>query len=130
MRRLKTQWPNSYGSERLALIWHRFKDTANHVFTALVTGALNSLRSPPLADDLSKLEQEYTRNEAQLRIQMRHDISFGRQIEELAKNNRTADPEFVQGCLKLLRDRQNGKLTEEQFLQGCDYFDQIANRRT
>lgn len=42
------------------------------------------------------------------------------------KNTGSASKEFVDKCLELLRSRLDGKITMEQFLQGCDWLDASA----
>lgn len=47
-------------------------------------------------------------------------------MQEAARTNRTADPEFVKACTKLLKDKLTGALTHDQFLEGCHLLDVAA----
>lgn len=125
--RLRTQWPHSYGDERVAILWRAFQRVSITDFADAVTECLASHRSAPLAKEVDKEIQEVQRRNAQDRIY--RGLGAARPMDPLvsaALENKTADPEFVKACMKLLRDKQNGVITHEQFLQGCDYLDQVA----
>lgn len=49
-------------------------------------------------------------------------------VQTAARANRKADTEYVKLCVKLLRDRLSGKLDQKQFLEGCDYLQEVASQ--
>jgi len=132
LARLKSQWPNSYGDERSARIWTVFKDVMDDTFTGMIDIAIDRMRQAPLADDLGKFEQEVKNREFQNRVSYGAGRSqFGQVIGDAEKaNNKTksADPDFVKACIKLLKDKTEGRITKAQFLEGCDALDQLAKQ--
>lgn len=45
-------------------------------------------------------------------------------------NNRkmSADPEFVRKCQELFKEKMDGKVTENQFVEGCSFYEKISRR--
>lgn len=123
--RLKTQWPHSYGDERIARIWEVFKGIADEIFVQITNMAIDTLRTAPLCEELGKLELE-VRKQAQV-TRSRHDSNMGSILLQSAKDNKVADRDFVHACLKHLQDKLEYKITHEQFLAGCDEIQKIAD---
>lgn len=128
MGRLRSEWPNSYGDERVKILWDHFKMETDAKFLRMVTRALGTLRSAPLVPELLKIQEDIT-TEDKNRERDRYlgDASFQGVMAHAAKNNKRADPEFVKQCMKLLKDKLDGRITHEQFLQGCDLLDIAAS---
>ena len=130
LNRLKSQWSNSYGPERVARMWKGLKGLSEAFFAEIVDEALDTCRSAPLMEDFGKLEIEVGKRRAQGRI---YD-SFSRAgspadaLEEAARNNKTADPEFVKACMRLMKDKEDGRISSEQFFQMCDELDRLADQ--
>jgi len=126
--RLKKQWPNSYGDERSARIWAVFKDLDDGTFVSMVDTAIDRMRQAPLAEDLSRLEAEVRNRDLQNRVSSGlGGPSFAAPLQQAARKS-SADPDFVKACLKLLRDKDTGRNTMAQFLEGCDALDQLARQ--
>jgi len=124
IQRLSSQWKNSYGPERKALLWEAFKNETDETFTDAVSECLGTLRGAPLVEDLSKACQNAkTRHFKQAHYTEKSVLG---EMYSLASKNRTADRDFVAQCLRLLTDYQNRKITKAQFEQGCDLLDQAA----
>lgn len=126
IKRLLSQWPHSYGAERLALIWITFKDVSNFDFRDAITDCLCTCRSAPLIDDLSKSVQK-AKNHYFERERIKSADSIG-YLEGLSQENKMCDPEFVLRCLKHLNDFHEEKIIKEVFSAGCDVLDQIADQ--
>jgi len=130
--RLKSQWPSSYGEERLKLIWEMYAKVDASTFERIVTLALNSQRSAPLAEDLARLENEVKNR----RVQERFYDGFSSQASPMqvlaraAQNNKTADKDYVKACMRLAMEKFAGKITLEQFEKMCDELDHVAFQLT
>jgi len=124
IKRLKTQWPHAYGEERIKILWAAFKDVANFDFRDAVTHCLGSSKSAPLVLELEKAVQ-IARNNYYSSKRLEEANVMGA-LESAADNNTTADPEFVDRCLKLLDDLYQKKITKKQFDEGCDLLDQAS----
>lgn len=125
--RLKTQWPNTFGVERLKRLWETFKGLPLPVFSDMVDMAVDTMRAAPLVDDLCRFETEVKKRHAQSRVYDSYSSrGYPEQISEAARANKTADKEFVAACQKLLNQRWRGEITYAQFQEGCDALDQMA----
>lgn len=128
--RIRSQWANAYGEERLKRIWATYgKSVSDDLFEEMVDMALDTMRSAPLADDFAKFEIECAKRRASSRV---YDglgaTGFSGVMRDAAKNNKAADPEFVKLCVKLWNDKVTGKVNHKQFLEGCDALDQYARQ--
>lgn len=129
IERLRSQWHGAYGPERLALLWHAWERVDDGVFTDVVDRALITQRAAPLAEDLARIEGELREERARARLGSTPGEAIGGiwgQMQRAARHTKGCDKEFVQACLKLLRDKLSGRLSHKQFLEGCDYLDQVA----
>jgi len=124
VKRLRTQWPHAYGEERIKILWAAFKDVSNYDFRDAVSYCLGNSKSAPLVLELEKAIQ-VARNNYYSQKRLEEASTMGALLEA-ADNNKTADPEFVDRCLKLLDDLYNKKITKKQFDEGCDLLDQAA----
>lgn len=127
LHRLKTQWPHSYGEERVSRIWATFQKVSDIDFEEMVHLALDTMRSAPLVDDLCNLEREVKKRRSFYRVQNAGGI--GSVVEQAAQANRRADPEYVKNCVRLLKKKMLGQLTTAQFLEGCAWLDSAAERK-
>lgn len=127
IQRLQTQWPNSYGEERLKRMWKLYEQLSNELFTEMVDEAIDTCRSAPLSEDFGKLEQVVQTRKAQQRYGSQLG-SVGGVMHDAARSNKTADPELVNACMKLMNDLQTGKINKKQYFEGCDMIDQVAKR--
>ena len=116
LERLRTQWPNSYGKEREALLFRAFRDVNADELREAVTDCLSSCRQAPLVAELTKAV-EAARNRSRER-RWRGDGGLLSVMERAAENNRTASPEHVRKCVELVRGKIDGRLTATQFDEG------------
>jgi hypothetical protein len=126
VQRMESQWPRTYGQERKALLWQAMKDVHPEDFQSAVDSCLASHRAPPLLEQLSTEVDQ-----ARVRRSQNSARGVGGMYETLdtaAKNNKTADPEFVQACLKHLRSFLSGQIDRKQFDEGCGYLDDVARK--
>lgn len=124
INRLKNQWPNAYSTERQKIFFNTFKDVANFDFRDAVTYCLGNSKSAPLVLELEKAIQIAKNNYySSKRLEQANVLNA---LDYAADNNTTADPEFVDKCMKLLDDLYNKKITKKQFDEGCDLLDQAA----
>lgn len=124
INRLKSQWPNAYSTERQKILFNAFKDVANFDFRDAVTFCLGTSKSAPLVLDLEKAVMIARNN--YFSQKKAEEASVMGALEYAAENNTSADPEFVDRCLKLLDDLYNKRITKKQFDEGCDLIDQAA----
>lgn len=124
IKRLESQWPNAYRAERIKILWNSFKDVAYFDFKDAITWCLGNSKSAPLVLDLEKAVQ-IAKNNYYSSKRFEEANAMGA-LEYAANNNKTADPEFVDRCLKLLNDLHQKKITKKQFDEGCDLLDSAA----
>jgi len=128
-KRLQTQWPTSYGEERLKLFWDAFGKEPLQRFTEAVTHCLANNRAAPLIGELNTAMETVKAQEAQQRVSFGMAQAGARGIlDHAARLNTTADPEFVKACTKLLRQKIAGEITPEQFREGCGLLDSAARQ--
>lgn len=124
IKRLESQWPNAYKTERIKILWAAFKDVSYFDFRDAVNYCLGNSKSAPLVLELEKAVQIAKNNYySSKRLEEANTMEA---LLHAADNNRTADPEFVDRCLKLLDDLYNKRITKKQFDEGCDLLDQAA----
>lgn len=127
--RLRTQWQQGYGEERMVRLWKIFEKISNEDFTTMVDMALDTMRSAPLTDDFLKLEQELMRRRSEERDfagLCRTSSPIG-VLSHAAEANKSADPDFVKACLQVVRDNAEGRLAGGNFIEACDCLDKLAN---
>ena len=124
IKRLESQWPNAYKIERIKILWAAFKDVSYFDFRDAVNYCLGNSKSAPLVLDLEKAVQIAKNNYYSSKRLEEANIMGA--MEYASENNKTADPEFVDRCLKLLDDLYNKRITKKQFDEGCDLLDQAA----
>lgn len=130
VERLKSQWPHGYGHERVARMWICWKSALNEHFTEIIDHCIDTMRVAPLNEDLAKIELVLKAKRANQReVFDLSKVSMWNQMQAAAQVNETADKDFVQTCLMLLRAKLMGKMTMEQFLIGCDELDTIAKNK-
>lgn len=125
--RLESQWRNSYGEERKALLWTAFRDCRSDDFHDAVSNCLAGHRQVPLLAELSRAVDEAKTRREQNRYSSGNveGADFASVLSGAARITH-ADPEFVKGCMKLIREKFTGKATREHFDQGVKYFEQVA----
>lgn len=124
MARLSSQWPNAYGEQRRKIFFNAFRDVANFDFRDAVTHCLATCKGAPL---LPELTDAIIKAKTNYLYQKRIDEAKAKSALDWAyENNTTADPEFVDKCMKLVDDLYNKKITKKQFDEGCDLLDQAA----
>lgn len=127
VNRLNSQWPRTYGQERKALLWQAFKDAHADDFRDAVDACLAGHRAPPLLEQLStEVDQAKVRrvtNETRRGVGSMYET-----LETAASNNKAADPEYVQACLKHLRSFLDRKIDRKQFDEGCGFLDEVARK--
>lgn len=121
--RLNSQWKNTYGHERRALIWKAFENVPIDDFRAAVDQCLAAHRGAPLLDELSK-EVDLAKSR-RLSSEPRGGSFYG-VINDAARANTAADPDFVKACLAHIR--RIGKIPADQYQRGCDEIETIAKQ--
>lgn len=130
MRRLNSQWKNSYGEERTKRLWTIWKNCEESLFAEIVDRGLDTYRAAPLTDDFAKLEQEVRNQRAKFRdYDGLTGGGFGQVLEsahKFAKYDDLSVRDRNKARIKLLNDFATGRITKKQFVQGCDFYDKAA----
>lgn len=127
IERLRADWKNFYGPERVRVFWKAFAKESHEIFRGAVDHCIGTCRGAPMLEDLLRGIEVARRNETQARaLYGIQSMSPMQVMRDAARVNRRADPEFVAACIKTLRERLDGKLTGEQFAQACDLLDETA----
>lgn len=134
IERLESQWRNTYGEERKALLWQVFRDVAADDFKAAVDDCLLKSRCAPLLNELEKaINEARNRRLSNRSIYGLEPVGFSSILSSAARNNKIAHPDFVKACVKLWNSRfsfasQKKPLTPEEYFEGCNYLDNVADR--
>lgn len=120
--------PKNYQGERTKVFWDAIASEHDDVVTEAVTHLIQTQRAAPLVPEMLKAidhvialkKQRYRENS------LNNLQSPIEQLEYAATHNKTADPEFVQLCLKTLRAKLDGKLNAEEFTEHCNQLDSMA----
>ncbi len=128
--RLKNAYGDkNYAPERIKTLFTRLSAWTDEEFAIAVDNQIAKSRSAPLGEELLE-ELELVRKQKQ--ADYYNTFSKINNPEELmheaANVNQTADPEFVKACIKLLADKNSGKISMKQFLEGCDFLDDTAKK--
>lgn len=128
LTRLKSQWPSAYGKERADRVWGYVQHYSDKRFEEIVARALDTMRSAPLPSDFVRLNDDLDwvakrRAAGETVLHMVPKTA----LDKLSSDNRSADREFVEACIKLLQDKEKKNLTTEQFEEGCRALEQMAN---
>lgn len=117
---------NNYSVPVTTVLWRAFGNVPDDIFIAAVDHLLATRparKPPPLLEELTTSVE---RAKVRANSQRYFGNAFGNVLDEAANKNRTADPEFVQACLKHVRSFMDRKINYKTFLEGCDYLDSVA----
>lgn len=132
MKEVQGNWPGKYNPPFLSRLWALLSaNTTDDDFVAAVNILILAGGPPPAAEKFEKAIAE-----AKLRRNAYRGGggSFVDVLDEAARNNKSADPDFVKACMKLYRDRYDTRrppqerLTAEQFQQGLALLDDVARQ--
>lgn len=116
LRRLTTNWPNTYNSERSALLWREVKDFSDEWFARLVDRFIGELRQPPLMPEFREaISAERERNWSREKAQHARDA---KEFFLIAN-----DPDFRGSVIKTIIERMQGKVPEKtwnEFIHGLN----------
>ena len=131
INRVTDTWgEKSYPKPRMDEIWGVLKNESPGIAGRAITWLIQTQRAAPMIPDFLKALEHIKGQEKQFRRE--YDAGkFGTTLEALqdaAKQNKTADPDFVAACLKNLELYQSGKISFKQFNKNCDELDAVANR--
>jgi len=122
---LRDQWANSYGAERVSVLWNAFQTVPDGDFCDAVTECLANHRAAPLVKEIGEEVNKTQARSAENRTYTgMSESGFGRVLAETAR--RAPNKEFARECITLLHKKETGQISDEQFQQGCDYLDQAA----
>lgn len=111
-------------------MWAIFEKIEDQDFCEIIDRAIDEYRAAPLVKDFQKIWTEIEETRARQRLH----TDAGLRLVSLdgvlnqAQRKTAADPEFVTAASKLRRDFFAKKITKEQFFEGCDALDQLANQ--
>jgi hypothetical protein len=126
--RLRKNWPHSYGEERGMLIWERVRDLPDEFMVDAVTEFIANRRAAPMLSDFMAFRTDFERRKNEQRTV--GQFSSPLEVLESASKAGTADPEFVGLCLRTIRNKLDGKITDYQFSDACDALDSMATAIT
>lgn len=117
--------PKYYTTQRLKIILQSIRHVDNGVFERAVTRLIATKRIAPLTPEIMEAVEAVWAEDKQRARESSGSADIYSQLQSASKRT-TADPDFVKACLKLLRDRLDGKLNHKQFIEGCDLLDEAA----
>lgn len=115
---------SNYSAPVARRLWQAFSNCHDDDFIAAVDNLIATQPAkykPPLFEEISKaVENAKVRRNQNERtgrsmIDVLHDASF-----------KSANPDYAKACVKHIRDKLDGKLTPEQWEQGCYYLEQTG----
>lgn len=131
MRRLVgTFGERNYPQERVEIIWKAFQHATDREFEDVVTECVANHRHAPVVQDLSDVYTEVRKRHAEAaRLDSEKTVGTGGALGVLSYAGRAAEnKEFTGACMKLIADWTSRKITFPQFLEGCKYLDDCAER--
>ena len=114
-----------YPKPRIEQIWAVTKRETDGTFERAINWLIQTHRSPPLVPEILKAIERIKAEDKQRARESSGSADIYSQLQSASKRT-TADPDFVKACLKLLRERLDGKLNHKQFIEGCDLLDEAA----
>lgn len=116
----------AYPAERIKLIFAAIRNEPDHWLEKFVNHAIGNMKTAPMLKDFTDDAADSKRREANSRFNdTQGDGSIAAIIGRAAAQTK-ANPEFVKACIKLLAEKDMGKITAAQFEEGCDLLDQAA----
>lgn len=125
IKRLESQWPHTYGSERKAMLFFAFRNEPAEIFRDAVSDSLLIYRAAPLLEELSKAIEKSKVRHAQER-QTNYFSGMYDTLKKLSERSTKADPDFVRTCLSLLDKKLSRRLTQAEWEDGCRSLDSLA----
>lgn len=125
IERLKTQWRNSFGTERVSALWRMFKGERNDVFADAVSEIIVDQNAPPLSGDFQKHVQLAKNRIEHGRYYGLDGLDMLRPLKAAAKVTQ-ADPEFVSRCMDAIKLKVTGKIAMREFEERCGLLEQAA----
>lgn len=124
--RMQANWGSQhYREPRVALLWRAFQGVDDAAFSAAVDRLIAYQRSAPMVPEIEKALEM-----AKLELIQAAARGNGSPLSVMVDAARVtpADPEFVKGCVKLVRDKFARRLTAEQWEQGVQLIQGVADR--
>jgi hypothetical protein len=118
----------NYPQERQTVFWRAFQKVTDEDFTAAVDELIANHRNPPMLDDLNKAVEITRARSQQARVQTVTGGGVNAVLNSAQDRASYTDPDFVRACRKHLGQFQLKKITQEQFNEGCDRIDELADR--
>lgn len=117
----------NYPKPRVEIIWSAIRHHSDGVFERAVTHLIATHKTTPLVPEIQKAI-EFIQAEDKQRAREAAFGTYETPLEALqyAQKKTTANPEFVQGCLRHLTKYLTGGINKKQFLEGCDMLDLAA----
>lgn len=117
-----------YQPHRLTLFWQALNTYQDQQFERAVTRCIQTERAAPLIPALLKALDGVIASEKQRQRETALDFHtpYGALLN--ASNNTPANKDYVQACLKLIRDKISGRLNHAGFLEGCDFLEKNAGK--
>lgn len=125
INRLNSQWRNAYSDERRLLLWDAFRFVDYDDFRNAMDCLLLNSRALPMFDDMDKAINRAVSKKKE-RALAHHYASFDSIFSEAVDKANPESKAFAKECLALLRDKQTGRITREQFFEGCSLLDTAA----
>lgn len=127
MKRLQSRWPRVYEQELTALFWRAFKDVSDAFFVAGIDDCIGTLRSAPMFPELDEAVQRARSRYLETQMRGHHDLP--EVVYNAQRMNQKADPEFVEMCVKLLKDRIANAISKEHFQEGLSILERASKEK-
>ncbi len=114
-----------YTAPRLKVILTSVKHIRDDHFERTITRLIATKRTAPLVTEITEAYEAILSEDRQRSRENAPTVGMLGQLQEAARRT-TADKDFVKACMKLLEDKLDGRITHDQFLQGCGLLDEAA----
>lgn len=128
MEKLKTQWKNSYGDERMILFWEKFKSFTDEEFTAAVASLLLTRSAPPLGNEIIAELEKIRRSALERKALYTGPTNMLQVIRHVGNNSDNIKREYIDACIDLFTKFSSGKLNRKQFDDGLEYLKSAARK--
>lgn len=108
------------------MFWRAYKTERSEDFTDAVSELIANNRSAPLFKELSEATEKIKTRRFGQRAGGLTGVIPVDLLSRAATTGTKANRTYVEECLKLLRDKIEGKINPVQFEEGCQYLEEVA----
>jgi hypothetical protein len=125
VKELQLNWPNKFNPPFLSRLWMALQHATDESLVDAVHALIFAGGPPPSGEKILAAVEKAKVQQSQ--AQRGSGGGYGDLLAEAQRNNKLADPEFVEQCMKLINGytAKYPTISKDQFLQGCGYLEDV-----